>query len=137
NRGERNEGSELTMVDTATRHHVPVAQGGTRGDVVLTTSDGRLLVSQSSQVDVLNPIRAPNVVATNPAHETIVALPLSLVTVTYDQEMFTGEGTEIGSVINPLNYSLISLAGDPATIRRVDYDPASRTALLHVEGLEA
>ena len=48
-------GSELTMVDVATLRRVTVADGGSRGDVVITTSDGRVLVSQSHQVDVLNP----------------------------------------------------------------------------------
>jgi hypothetical protein len=53
-------GSDLTMVDTATLQQVAVASGGSRGNVVLATHDGRLLISQSSQVDVLNPITNPS-----------------------------------------------------------------------------
>ncbi len=48
-------GSELTLVDLATLRQLPVARGGTRGDVVMTTSDGRILVSQSNQIDILYP----------------------------------------------------------------------------------
>ena len=45
---------ELIMVDLATRDTIIVADGGSRGDMVQTTSDGRLLVSQSNQVDVFS-----------------------------------------------------------------------------------
>src|SRR3546814_2218122 len=44
-------GSELTMVDMATLRRVAIATDGSRGDVVTTTSDGRLLVRQSNQGD--------------------------------------------------------------------------------------
>ena len=47
--------SELTMVDVATLKRVALARGGTRGDVVFATSDGRVLISQTDQVDVLSP----------------------------------------------------------------------------------
>ena len=47
---------ELIMVDLATRDYVTVADGGSRGDIVETTSDGRLLISQSNQVDVFSPL---------------------------------------------------------------------------------
>src|SRR5262249_54861761 len=85
NRGPN--GSGLTMGDAVTLRRVAGATGGSRGDNVLATSDGRLLVSQTAQVDVLNPLTPPAVAATNPAHQTVVALPLSLVTVTFDQDM--------------------------------------------------
>jgi streptogramin lyase len=56
NRGANDHpGSELTMVDVATLRRVTVADGGSRGDVIITTSQGRVLISQSNQVDVLNP----------------------------------------------------------------------------------
>ncbi|MCH5373133.1 MAG: hypothetical protein JJ992_04105, partial [Planctomycetes bacterium] len=135
NAGLEDEGSDLTMVDLATLRRVAVARGGTRGDVVIATSDGRVLLSQSSQVDVLNPIQAPVVVATNPPHQSIAALPLSLITVTYDQDMFVGAGTEAGSVINPANY-LLTVNSEQVAISRLNYDAGSRTALLHIQGLE-
>ena len=99
-------GSELTMVDVATLRRVTVADGGTRGDVVVTTSDGRVLISQSQQVDVLNPAVAPLVIATNPPTDGIAVLPMSTITITFDQEMFVGSGSEINSIRNPENYIL-------------------------------
>src|SRR3546814_11224590 len=48
-------GSELTMVDMATLRRVAIATDGSRGDVVTTTSDGRLLVSPSNPVDGVPP----------------------------------------------------------------------------------
>src|SRR5262249_8036107 len=46
NAGPRpDQGAELTMVDLATLQRVAVATGGTRGDVVRTTPDGRVLLS--------------------------------------------------------------------------------------------
>ena len=78
------------MVDLATLRRVAVADGGTRGDVVITTSDGRVLISQSNQVDVLNPATAPLVVATNPPAGARSPLPLPFIAVTFDQDMFAG-----------------------------------------------
>ena len=46
------------MIDVATLRRVAVASGGSRGDVVITTSDGRVLLSQTTQVDVLGPLTA-------------------------------------------------------------------------------
>src|SRR5262249_55223406 len=47
NSGEH--GSDLTMVDVASLRQVAVATGGTRGDEIITTRDGRVLVSQTGQ----------------------------------------------------------------------------------------
>src|SRR5438874_6113486 len=41
--------SQLTMVDLATLQQVAVATGGSRGDNIVTTRDGRVLLSQSHQ----------------------------------------------------------------------------------------
>ncbi len=128
------DGSDLTMIDTATLRRVSVAQGGSRGDVVITTSDGRVLLSQSSQVDVLNPIVAPVVVATNPPNGAVAALPLPFVSVVFDQDMFVGDAANPASVVNLDNYVITSdTAGNPI-IRSVVFDPDNRTALLTVEG---
>ena len=52
-------GTVLSMVDLATMKVVDIAKGGTRGDIVRTSADGRVFLSQSHQVDVLGPVRAP------------------------------------------------------------------------------
>ncbi|MEL6109582.1 MAG: putative Ig domain-containing protein, partial [Planctomycetota bacterium] len=135
------ENSELTMVDLATLRRVPVASGGTRGDVVTTTSEGKVLVSQSEQVDLISPIAIPEIVATNPAEQTVVALPLGLVSVTFSEDMFTGLGTEVNSVLNPGNYVVRGDSGLPddqqPVVTGVRYHEPSRTAFLFVEGFSA
>ncbi len=123
-------GSELTMVDVATLRRVAVADGGTRGDVIITTRDGRVLVSQSHQVDLLNPITAPLVVATYPPKYSMVSLPLSYVTVTFDQDMFVGDGTESASVTNLANYELLRIGADEVPFDSISYEDDTYTVLL-------
>ncbi len=135
NSGANGNGSDLTMVDVATLQQVAVATGGSRDDAVITTSDGRVLVSQSSQVDVLNPITNPAVLATNPPNQSVVALPLSLISVTFDQDMIADSATDSASVTNPANYTLVGADGVAATVVGVTYDASTRTALLQVQGL--
>ncbi|MEL6104395.1 MAG: CARDB domain-containing protein, partial [Planctomycetota bacterium] len=130
----RDRESELTMVDLATLRRVAVASGGSRGDVATTTRDGRVLVSQSDSIDVLSPIRVPEIVATNPAEQTIIALPLGLISVTFSEDMFVGSGAEPNSVLNPGNYAVRSGSGDHPVVIEVAYHEASRTASLFVEG---
>ena len=129
--------SELTMVDVATLQQVAVAQGGTRGFDVLATSDGRLLISQSHEVDVLEPVVPPNVVAVNPPPNSIAALPLAFLDVVFDQDMEVGPATDTSSVTDPANYTLVGSATGSVTIQSVQYDPNTRTALLLVSGLVA
>ncbi len=129
--------TDLTMVDLTTLQQVAVAQGGTRGFDVLATSDGRLLISQSHEVDVLEPVVPPVVVATNPPSGSIAALPLAFIGVTFDQEMFTGSSTNSASVTDPADYSLVGQTSGPAIIDAVQYNPNSKTALLVVSGLTA
>src|SRR5262249_39713300 len=121
----------------ATLNRVAVARGGTRGAVVITTADGRVLVSQSHEVDVLNPVLPPVVVGTSPPAGGIAALPLTTLSVIYDQDMLADGADDPASVLNPDNYVLTGAAGTRAVIRQVTYDAASHTALLQVENLPA
>ncbi len=128
--------SVLTMVDLATLRRVDIANGGTRGDSLITTRDGRILLSQSNQVDVINPLVAPSVVATTPPEGGLVALPLSLLGVTFDQDMYVGEASDADSVLNPANYTLTAADGTPLPILQVIYDSETRTALLVARGVD-
>src|SRR5262249_30820452 len=127
----------LTMVDVATLQQVAVAQGGTRGFDVVTTSDGRVLISQSHQVDVLEPVVPPSVVAVNPPPNSIAALPLVFLDVVFDQARFAGAANDSSSVTDPANYTLVGAATGAVTVESVQYDPSTRTALLLVSGLSA
>ena len=130
--GQQVSGSELTMVDLATLQRVAVANGGSRGDVLLTTSTGKLLISQSEQVDLIQPALAPVVVATNPPTEASVALPFPLITVTFDQDMLVGDSDDPAGVTFAGNYALVGEVNGQAPIHTVVYDAQTRTALLSV-----
>ncbi|NIP84665.1 MAG: hypothetical protein GTO03_03555, partial [Planctomycetales bacterium] len=75
---------QLTMVDLVTLQRIAVATGGSRGDIVATTARGAILVSQSSQIDVLLAETAPQVVSVNPPPLATVVLPLGQITLTFD-----------------------------------------------------
>ncbi|MBN8490904.1 MAG: LEPR-XLL domain-containing protein, partial [Burkholderiales bacterium] len=122
--------TELTMVDVATLKRIAVATGGTRGDVVFATSDGRVLISQGDQVDLLAPTAPPRVVATSPADGGTLPLPLPFMTVVFDQDMFVGDAAHPGSVLNPANYKLVGDSVGEVTLQGLRYDPATRSVLL-------
>ncbi len=127
--------SQLTMVDVATMQSTVIARGGTRGDVLITTSDGRVLLSQSNQVDVIAPAVAPIVTSTSPADQATIPLPLPLVAIRFDQDMFAGDPTSATSVINPANYRLAGDAVGQIPVRSVVYDAQARTTLVFFDQL--
>ncbi len=135
NNDAQGNGGDLVMIDTITRRQLNLAENGSRGDSVLATTDGRIFVSQSGQVDLLTAQLEPTVIATNPPDQANVALPLSLFTVRFDQEMRTGDRTSAGSVLNPDNYHLIDAAGKRLQVQRVVYDPTTNTVLLTIPGI--
>jgi sugar lactone lactonase YvrE len=53
-------GAALTMVDLVSLRSVEIARGGSRGETVAATADGRVLVAQTHQIDVISPIVAPH-----------------------------------------------------------------------------
>ena len=132
--GQVTTGSELIAIDLATRRRLAIAKGGSRGDVVITTTDGRILLSQSNQVDVINPIRRPVVVATNPPQGGVLSLPRTSLSVTFNSDMFAGPDDDVRSVRNPLNYRLVGPSGS-VNVLSVTYDPVTRTAVLSVTAL--
>ena len=121
---------ELILVDLARRNYLTVATGGSRGDIIETTTDGQVLLSQSQQIDVFAPITIPEVIATNPAPDAIIALPKNQITVTFDTDMALGAENEINSVLNPDNYTLNTDEGLILQPTAVNYDQTTRTARL-------
>ena len=121
---------DLLMVDLTTNKSIKVATGGSRGDIIKTTNDGRILLSQSGHIDVLMPQRVPQVAFTNPSTDAIVALPNGSLNVTFDSEMYVGEGTEDFSVLNPANFTLTGGTGNVITPTGVRYDATTKTAVL-------
>ena len=120
------EGSELTMVDLATLQQVALATGGSRGDEITTSADGRVFISQTYQIDVVSPLEPPVVASTNPPPGAIIALPLGSVSVTFDEDMLADNATDPYSVLNPANYMLTGDNVGPITINKITYNAASR-----------
>src|SRR5262249_10776191 len=85
----------------------------------------------------LNPVRPPHVASTNPPLQGVVSLPFGLLSVTFDEDMLAGDPTDPHSVLNPANYTLDGDETGPVPITSVTYDPASRTALISFDNLNA
>ncbi|MGB3654095.1 MAG: CARDB domain-containing protein, partial [Rivularia sp. (in: cyanobacteria)] len=126
---------KLHMVDTLSLQSITIATGGSRGEIVETTLDGKVLVSQSNQIDIFNPVLAPEVKATNPAPGSTVALPQGTINVTFDADMFEGNVNDAASVLNPANYQLIDADKNIINPLSVKYDKNNRTALLEFNGI--
>ncbi|MBF2017367.1 MAG: putative Ig domain-containing protein [Rivularia sp. T60_A2020_040] len=126
---------KLHMVDTVSLESIAIATGGSRGEIVKTTVDGKVLVSQSNQIDIFNPLLAPFVKATNPAPGSTVALPQGTINVIFDADMKEGNINDAASVFNPSNYQLIDGNGNIINPLSVRYDKKNRTALLNFNGI--
>src|SRR5206468_2003801 len=129
--------SQLTMVDLAALQQVAVAAGGSRGENIVTTADGRVLLSQSHQIDILMPLSAPHIVAVSPPPDSVAALPLGQISIAFSTDMLQTSASDAGSVLNPTNYDLVGDTSGPVVIRAVAYDKATRTALVNFDGLTA
>ncbi|MEO1373928.1 MAG: putative Ig domain-containing protein [Cyanobacteria bacterium J06635_10] len=125
----------LMMVDTLSLESITIATGGSRGEIVETTPDGKVLVAQSNQIDIFNPVLSPDVKAVFPAPGSTVALPQGKISITFDTDMFEGNIDDAASVFNPNNYQLIDIAGNIINPLSVRYDKINRTALLEFNGI--
>ena len=127
----------LYMIDLATWDYVALATGGTRGADITTTADGRVLLSQSKQIDVLQPLQAPAVAAVDPPPGSIVPLPLAQVSITFDEDMFVGQASDADSVLNLADYSLVGANSGPIAITAAVYDQATKTVILRFDAASA
>ncbi|HAY08473.1 MAG TPA: hypothetical protein DCY18_00810, partial [Thauera sp.] len=128
------------MMELGSKRIVQLASGGTRGESVVTTADGRILVAQTGRIDEIALARAPEVVAVTVPDGALMPLPMNRIGVVFDQAMFVGQGREAGSVLNAANFTLTALgqhAGAVFTPTAVHWDAATRTAWLDVTGLGA
>ena len=118
------------MIDLATMQLVDVATGGSRGDFLHVAPDGRLYVTQSSEVDVFFPLVPPQVIAANPVSGSTLVPAVNSATVTFNSDMLDS-ASDANAVVNPGNYALTDTqTGQTTPITEVDYDPATRTAHL-------
>ncbi|MDH5639643.1 MAG: putative Ig domain-containing protein, partial [Nitrospira sp.] len=136
NGGDEGEASDLVMVDIVSLQTTVIARGGPRAETIATTADGRLFLAQADQIDVLQAVVPPVVVATTPIHQGFAPLPIGTITVRFDQDMFVADPTTQSSVLNPHNYVLTGQTGGAVAIHAVQYDAATRTARLDVDALQ-
>ncbi|MCA9049815.1 MAG: hypothetical protein KDA89_13860, partial [Planctomycetaceae bacterium] len=145
NNGPIGDGGRLSAIDMATFNVTNIAVRGTRGDVVMATSRGELLLSQSHQVDRLFVAASPVVTAVNPPDGSQVPLPLNAVTVFFSQPMnaapvYSGADDVVsdpgatpvvtGSVLETANYSLYSATFGEIPIQQVRYNSADNSVTL-------
>jgi hypothetical protein len=144
--------SPLWMIELDSRRALQVASGGSRGESVVATADGRLLVAQTTGIDEISRHRAPLVQAITVPDGALVPLPLTHIGVVFDQAMWLGTtadgavAADARSVLNPANYTLTPLsalgaesaaAGVLRQPQAVRWDAQSRSAWLEISGLSA
>ena len=127
----------LTAVDLASFETTPIATGGTRGDITHVGPDGRIYLTQGDRVDVLFPVTAPQVIATDPVNNATIAVATNEITVTFDQGVIYDSATDAASVTDLANYTLTDTAtGDAVPVSLVTYDPSTNTAELWFDSLQ-
>ncbi|HEV6968357.1 Ig-like domain-containing protein [Roseateles sp.] len=131
-------------IELKSRRSLKLAEGGTRGESLVATRDGRVLVAQTHRIDELAPVKAPKVVSASVADGALVPLPLTQLAISFDQAMWTGadgaDTTSASSVLNPRNYSLIATGANSHLIltpESVRWDAASKSAILTLPNLPA
>jgi subtilase family serine protease len=133
--------SAVWMIELASRERLQLASDGTRGESIVATHDGRVLVAETGHIDEIAPWRAPLVKAVTVPDGALLPLPLNTIGVVFDQDMWIADADHGGSVLNVDNYTL-STASDstaaassqhPAAIR---WDAGTRTAWLDIAGLQ-
>ncbi|WP_034607038.1 putative Ig domain-containing protein, partial [Chitinimonas koreensis] len=126
------------MIELQSRRVLQLASGGTQGQTVVATADGRVLVAQTGHVDEIALARAPKVTAVSVPDGALLPLPVGQIAIQFDQDMWTDGGS--GSVLEAQNYTLTPLnAGGalPIVPHGLRWDAAHRTVYLEVAGLEA
>jgi len=68
--------SPLWMIELASRQVLQVAGGGTRGESVVATADGRILLAQTTRIDEIAPRSAPLVKAITIPDGALLPLPI-------------------------------------------------------------
>ena len=133
--GERD--GKLTAVDLASLRSITIASGGAaRIEGLESLPDGRMLVTQADQIDVLFPIAAPRVIATTPVAGDAVVPVVNMATVTFDVGVMATDEADAKSANNPKNFTLTNLdTGQQLPIAAARYDEASRTSRLIIESL--
>ncbi len=128
---------KLIAIDTRTLQQATIASGGApRIETLEILTDGRVFVTKGNQIDLLQPIVAPRVIATSPIAGDGVVPIVNVASVTFDVAVKNSDRNDPASASNPANYQLVNQAtGENIPIARVEYDSATRTSQLLFETL--
>jgi hypothetical protein len=105
------------MIELASRQSLQLASGGTRGEAIVATRDGRILVAQTRRIDEIALRRTPRVAAVTVPDGALVPLPMSRIGVVFDQEMWTASTRDVA----------VSASSTPRTTRCWRLSAASGT----------
>ncbi|MCI0535453.1 MAG: putative Ig domain-containing protein, partial [Verrucomicrobiales bacterium] len=129
-------GGALTIVDLVSLQRTEIAIGGGRGDFIHVNSEGRVFVTQTSQVSVFFPVVAPQVISTTPLPQASVTPIVNRASLTFNIDMLASNASDAASVLNPSNYTLKNTStGQTLSIGLASYDPSRRTVNLNFESL--
>ena len=125
--------SWLYALDIASHKLQAIATGPVRGEGIASLADGRIVIAHTEGLDVIRPLKAPEVLTTSIRQGEVVPRPVNSFAVQFTEDMAL-EGD--GSVLDPNNYALIDLAGDIVPITGITWDAATRSVLLTFDPLE-
>ena len=131
---------KLFAVDLATFKSTIIASGGTHGENLKTTADGKIYLSQGSHIDVISPLLPPQILGVNPPPGTSVILPQSEIRITFDEAMNASNAQSnstlfTNSVVNPSNYTLSGDRLGNIGIQSVTYDASAQVAIVKFNSL--
>ncbi|MEM9158679.1 MAG: putative Ig domain-containing protein [Verrucomicrobiota bacterium] len=126
----------LTVVDLVSMQTATVANGGSRGDFIHIDQRGRVFVTQSDQVTLLDLVSEPLIIATNPIDGEDVNPVVTQISLTFNQDMLNDGSAN--AVTSLTHYQLLATgSGEDIAIESAVYDPISRTVTLTVAPLQA
>ncbi|MEZ6135593.1 MAG: CARDB domain-containing protein [Pirellulaceae bacterium] len=128
--GHQNSG-QVSLLDPMSLQRTIIAAGGVgRVEGIESLPDGRLMVTQGEQIDVLFTVAAPRVI------ETRILDGNNRASIAFDVSLLADDPTNVASAINPDNYTLVNTeTGEQMAIGGIRYDAANRTANLLFETL--
>ena len=131
-----NNDGTVSLVDPVALEVTTLAQAAAAATSSTRVPTELLYVTQSDQVVVFEGrTTAPRVIASDPVDGALLHDVRNTVRVTFSVAMMADSPTGSNSVTNPANYLLVGSRSGPVPIASVDYDPASRTATLHLATL--
>jgi hypothetical protein len=125
--------SKLFALDLASHQTLSIAAGNVRGEGIVSLADGRVVIAHSDGLDVMRPLRAPDIIATSIEDGDTLSRPVSVFSIQFNEDMvLEGEG----SVLDPFNYALVDGSGTIIPITDIIWDAELRAVTLSFAPLD-